>query len=146
MQTARERGVNVLLISEQYKWSDTLLGIRMHQGGPGSLFVALIGKSGILWSPTRGSFRWRWRVCVCTVSLNDPFEVFETQILLLEESLREAVGRTLLGGDFNSKSPEWGKARLDRREILVSEMVARNDLIVLNQVLVLVRERGIFWF
>ena len=32
-----------------------------------------------------------------------------------------------------SNHPEWGEARLDRRGILVGEMVARNDLIVLNQ-------------
>ena len=39
-----------------------------------------------------------------------------------------AVGRSLIGGDFNSKSPESGEARLDRRGILVGAMVARNDL------------------
>ena len=64
---------------------------------------------------------------------NDPFEFFETQILLLEESLCEAFWRCFIGGDFNSKSPKCGEARLDRRGILVGEMVARNDLIVLNQ-------------
>ena len=32
-------------------------------------------------------------------SPNDPFEVFETQILRLEESLSEADGRSLIGGD-----------------------------------------------
>ena len=63
----------------------------------------------------------------------DPFEVFETQILLLGKSLSEAVCRSLIGGDFNSKSTEWGEARLDRREILGGEMVARNNLIDLNQ-------------
>ena len=73
------------------------------------------------------------RVCSCYFSPNDPFEVFETQILLLEESLSEAIGRCLIGGDFNSKSSEWGETRLDRRVILVGEMVARNDPIVLNQ-------------
>ena len=73
------------------------------------------------------------RVYSCYFSPGDPFDVFETQILLLEENLRETIGRSLIGGDFNSKSPEWGEARLDRRGILVSEMVARNDLIVLNQ-------------
>ena len=66
-------------------------------------------------------------------SLNDPFKVFETQILPLEESLSEAVGRTLIRGDFNSKSSKWAKSGLDRRGILDNEMVARNDLIVLNQ-------------
>ena len=52
------------------------------------------------------------RVYSCYFSPNDPVEVFETQILLLEKSLREAVGRCLIGGDFNSKSPEWGETHL----------------------------------
>ena len=73
------------------------------------------------------------RVYSCYFSPNDPLEIFETQILLLEESLREDSGRSLIAGDFDSKSPEWGEARLDRRGILVGEMAARNDLIVLNQ-------------
>ena len=67
-------------------------------------------------------------------SPNDPFEIFETQILLLEESFREAIiGRSLIVDEFNSKSPEWSEARLDRRGILVGDMAVRNDLIVLNQ-------------
>ena len=66
-------------------------------------------------------------------SPNDPFKVFETQILLLEEGLSEAVGWTIIGGDFNSKSPELGETRLDRKGILVDEMVARNDLIFSSQ-------------
>ena len=33
-----------------------------------------------------------------------------------------AVGRCLIGGDFNSKSSEWGETRLYRREILVGEI------------------------
>ena len=69
----------------------------------------------------------------CYFSHNDPFDIFEIQILLLEESLREASGQYLIAVDFNSKSPEWGEARLDRRGILVGEMVARNDLIALNR-------------
>ena len=73
------------------------------------------------------------RLYSCYFSPNEPFKVFETEILLLEESLSEAVGQTLIGGDFNSKSPTWDEARLDRRGILVSQIVARNDLIVLNQ-------------
>ena len=58
------------------------------------------------------------RLYSCYFSPGDPFEVFETQILLLEESLSENVRRSLIGGDLNSKPPEWGEARLDRRGIL----------------------------
>ena len=44
------------------------------------------------------------RVYSCYFSPNDPFEIFETQILLLEESRREASGNDLIvlnqGRDF----------------------------------------------
>ena len=46
------------------------------------------------------------RVYSCYFSPNDPFEAFETQILLLEESLNEARGRTPIAADFNCKLPE----------------------------------------
>ena len=78
--------------------------------------------AGFVWVEMAGVL-----VYSCYFSPNDPFKVFETQILLLEGSLSEAVGRSLIGGDFNSKSPEWGEARLDRWGILVGEMVARTD-------------------
>ena len=49
----------------------------------------------------------------CYCSPNEPFEIIMTQILPLEESFREASGRSLVAGDFNSKSPEWGEARVE---------------------------------
>ena len=81
--------------------------------------------AGFVWVEVAGL-----RVYSCYFSPNDPLKICKTQILLLEESLSEAVGQNLVEGDFNSKSPEWKEARLDQREILVDEMVARNDLIV----------------
>ena len=84
--------------------------------------------AGFVWVEVAGV-----RAYSCYFSPNHPFEIFETQILLLEESLREASGRSLIAGNLNSKSPEWGEAHLNRRVILVGEMAARNDLIVLNQ-------------
>ena len=84
--------------------------------------------AGFVWVQVAGV-----RVYSCYFSPNDPFAIFETQILLLEKSHSEASGRSLIVGYFNSQSPEWGEARLGRRVILVGEMAARNDLIVLNQ-------------
>ena len=57
--------------------------------------------AGFVWVEVAGV-----RVYSCYFSPNDPFEILETQILLLEESLREASGRSLIAGDFNSKSQE----------------------------------------
>ena len=44
--------------------------------------------AGFVWVEVAGV-----RVYSCYFSPNDPFEVFETQIFLLEKSLSEAVGR-----------------------------------------------------
>ena len=109
MQTARERGVDVLLISEQYKWSENSSWFQDASRGVGILVCSpdlsvgdfLESDEGFVWGEVAGV-----RVYSCYFSPNDPFEVFETQILLLEKSLSEAVGRSLIGGDFNSKSPE----------------------------------------
>ena len=126
----------MLLISEQYKWSENSAWFQDASRRAGILVCSpdlsvgdfLESDTEFVWVEVAGV-----RVYSCYFSPGDPFEVFETQILLLEESLSEAVGRSLIRGDFNSKSPECGEARLDRRGILVGEMVARNDLIVLNQ-------------
>ena len=136
MQTARERGADLLLISEQHKWSENSAWYQDASRWAGILVLStdlgigdfLETNAGFVWVEVAGV-----RVHSCYFSPNDPFEIFETQILLLEESLREASGWPLIAGDFNSKSPEWGEARLYRRGILVGEMAARNDLIVLNQ-------------
>ena len=136
MQTARERGANVLLISGQQKWSANSTWYENASRRDEILVFSpdlsirdfLETDAGFVWVKVAG-------VCVysCYFSPNDSSEIFVTQILLLEESLREASGRSLIAGDFNSKLLEWGEARLDRRGISVSEMVNRNDLIVLNR-------------
>ena len=136
MQTARERRADVLLNSEQHKWSENSSWYQDASRGAGILVFSpdlnigdfLETAAWFVWVEVAGV-----RVRSCYFSPNDPFEIYETQILLLEKSLSEAVGQSLIGGDFNSKSPEWCEARLDRRGILVTEMAARNDLIVLNQ-------------
>ena len=69
----------------------------------------------------------------CYFSPSDPFEIFKTQILSPEESLRESSGWSLIAGDFNNNWPEWREVRLDGRGSMVGEMVARNDLIILNR-------------
>ena len=53
--------------------------------------------AGFVWMEAAGG-----HVYSCYFSPGDLFEVFETQVLLLEESLSEAVGRSLIGiGDWS---------------------------------------------
>ena len=137
MQTVRERGANVLLISEQHKWSEQSAWYQDASRRAGILVCSpdlsirdfLETNAGFVWVEVAGV-----RVYRCYFFPNDPFEIVGiSQIILLEESLREANGRSPIAGGFKSKSHEWGEARLDRRGILVGEMVARNDLILLNR-------------
>ena len=126
----------MLLISEQHKWSETSAWYQDESRRAEILVCSpdlsigdfLETNAGFVWVEVAGV-----RVYSCYFSPNDPFEIFKTQILLLEESLREASGWSLTAGAFSSESPEWREARLDRMGILVSEMVATNDLIVLNR-------------
>ena len=136
MQTAKERGADILLISEQHKWSENSAWYQDASRRAGILVCSphltignfLESDAGFVWVEVAGV-----RVYSCYFSPSNLFEIFETQILLLEESLKEACGRSLIASDFNSKSPEWREARLVKRGILVGEMVARNDLIVLTR-------------
>ena len=110
MQTARERGADVLLISGRDKWSENSAWYQDASRRTGILvcrpdlsirdFQEIV--AGFVWMEVAGV-----RVYSCYFSPNDPFEIFETQFLLLEDSLREAGGRSLIAGNFNSKSPEW---------------------------------------
>ena len=100
MQTARERGADVLLISEQYKWSENSSWFQDASRRAGILVCSpdlsvghfLEFDAGFVWVEVAGV-----RVYSCYFSLNDPFKISETQILLLEKSLSEAVRRSLIG-------------------------------------------------
>ena len=126
MQTDGE-GADVLLISEQHKWSENSVWYQ-DASRKAEILVCSPDLSIGDFLETHAGFASvevaGVRAYSCYFSPDDLFEIFETQILLLEESLREASGRSLIADDFNSKSPECGKARLDRRGILVGE----NDL------------------
>ena len=110
MQTARERRADVLHISEQHKQSENFACYQDASRRAGILVCSsdlsigdfLKTDTGFVWVEVAGA-----RVYCCYFTPNDAFEIFETQIVLLEESLREASGRFLIAGDFNSKSPVW---------------------------------------
>ncbi|XP_043479874.1 uncharacterized protein LOC122509708 [Leptopilina heterotoma] len=136
MQSVRERGVDILLISEQYKkqgfsnWFQDSSGRSAIQiCNPGITTGSFLGTDkGFVWADVAGI-----RIYSCYFSPNDPFGKFDTEIRSLEESVRAFDGDVLIAGEFNSKSPEWGETRQDRRGILVSDMLATNGLVVLNR-------------
>ena len=108
MQTARERGAEVLLISEQYKWSENSSWFQDASRRASILVCSpdlsigdfLESDAGFVWVEEAGV-----RLYSCYFSPSDPFEAFETQILLLEKSLSEAVGRSLIGATSTVSRP-----------------------------------------
>ena len=88
MQTAWEREADVLLISEQCKWSENSAWFQNASRRAAILVCSpdlsvgdfLESDAGFVWLEVAGV-----RVYSCFFSPGDPFEVFETQILLLEE-------------------------------------------------------------
>ena len=84
MQTAKERGADVLLISEQHKWSENSAWYQDASRRAGILVCSpdlsigdfLKTDVGFVWVEVAG-------VCVysCYFSPSDPLEIFETQIV-----------------------------------------------------------------
>ena len=82
---------HVLLISEQHKWSENSAWYKDASHRAGILVCSPdLNIGGFL--ETDAGFVWvevaRVRVYSCYFSPNDPIEIFETQILILEESLK----------------------------------------------------------
>ena len=93
MHTARERRADVLFISEQHKWSENSSWYQDASRRAGILVYSpdlriadfLETDAGFVSVEVAGV-----RVYSCYFSPNDPFKIFETQILLHQESLKEA--------------------------------------------------------
>lgn len=135
-QVAAEKKVDVLIISEQYRKPE--IGA-WYQDTTGKAAIAVPNnniKIGEVSKPT-ADFVWaeveNVRGYSCYFSPNRDYEDFMTQLDNLEESLRTATGGILVAGDFNSKSPEWGSRVLDNRGEALSDLVARMNLVVLNE-------------
>ena len=112
MQIPRQRRADVLPIIEQRKWPENSAWYQDASRGAGILICSLDLSIGDFLETDAGFICLEvvWlREYSCYFSPNDPFEIFETQILLLEESLIDASRRSLFAVDFNSKSSEWGK-------------------------------------
>lgn len=73
------------------------------------------------------------RIYSCYFSPSIELADFQSKLTVLEENIKSANTPVLVGGDFNSKSPEWQSRCLDQRGIAVSEMTASLGLIVLNR-------------
>lgn len=136
MQVAAEKKADVLIISEQYKKPDTGLWF---QDTSGKAAIVVLNSAMRIREVSEHTADFVWahlegvRVYSCYFSPNLDYETYLRQLDRLEESLRTVTVEVLVAGDFNSNSPEWGSRRLDNRGEALSELIARLDLVVLNE-------------
>ena len=139
LQVAMERKIDMLIVSEQHNKSDQST---WYQDSSRRAGIIIINKKLVVSDFKNTKFGFSWvevdgiRIYSCYFppnDQNDKFEKFKKDIDELEASLKTSKGDVLIAGDFNSKSPEWGETRSDRRGKTVCEFVARNDLVIINK-------------
>lgn len=69
----------------------------------------------------------------CYSSPNGDIEDLERMLEEIANLVRSNNERAIITGDFNAKSPQWGMTFSDRRGQLVTEWIAANDFLIVNQ-------------
>lgn len=64
---------------------------------------------------------------------NDDIEDLERTLLHIGNRINANRESAIIAGDYNAKSPQWGMPVADRRGEVVTEWMATNNLILLNQ-------------
>lgn len=135
IQKATEDNKDILLISEPYRrpssqvwYEDTnhraaimvrnrrLIMREVNESNAGFVYVT-VGKI---------------RVYSCYYSPQMDFNGFTEALNVLDASIRSSKYRVVIGGDFNSKSPEWNSNQLDNKGTAVCEMIASLGLTIFN--------------
>lgn len=75
----------------------------------------------------------RIRLYSCYFSPGESLDAFKLNLDCLEDNCKTAGKSFIIAGDFNSKSHAWGENRSDKRGALVSEMIVRLNLVILNE-------------
>lgn len=136
VNNARQKNVDIILISEQYKkmdnkqWYQDSIGKASIYVRNSNLKINKIEENNenFVTIHCQGM-----RIYSCYFSPNMELSDFLNRLSRLEEHIKSGNTPVFIGGDFNSKSPEWQSDKLDKRGAAVSEMIASLDLIVLNR-------------
>lgn len=135
LQKATEVNCDIVIISEPY-WKP--LSGNWYQDNTKRAAILLLNKNLIIDSVCEENTGFVWitvngvRIYSVYFSPNISMDQFTAGIDELESSIRSAKGKVIIGGDFNSKSPEWNSGKLDKRGVVVSEMIASLGLAVFN--------------
>lgn len=134
-QYQREKGIDLLIISEQYKektgtgwYADSLGTAAIWIPNPKHRLMVNQGISeGHCWIKLNDI-----TYVSCYFTPNEAIADFERKLDLLEDTIRVNRGKIIVAGDFNAKASEWGANRTDSRGRRVLELMARTGLVCLN--------------
>lgn len=71
-------------------------------------------------------------LCSCYASGNRDLNHLDDLLDQISSLIRSAQGKTIIVGDFNAKSPQWGMTKTDTRGAVMEDWIAQNDLIIMN--------------
>lgn len=130
-QFVLEQGIDICIVSEpneqiSQEWGGCSVakiwrvnrGIYVEQSGCGS---------GFSWIQTN-----KYLIISVYSSRNDPIESLENTLTEISCLIRSNQKEVILGGDVNSRSPEWGSDRLNARGRILSEWIAAENLVIQN--------------
>ncbi|CAI6356785.1 unnamed protein product [Macrosiphum euphorbiae] len=136
LATANAKEADVLIICEQHRDRGEDNGWFPDANGRAAIAVLSSISVDAIGQPSPG-FRWLeikgYRLYSCYISPNVTFLEFEAFLVGLEASVRTATGPVVVSGDFNSRSPEWGSPREDRRGRALADLIAALGLAVRNE-------------
>lgn len=136
LASAAEKNIDVIAFSEQYRDRDEENG--WYADASGRAAIAVLSSQHIqAILPRQQGFRWiqmnGHRLYSCYCSPNVTLSDFEDFLSELEMSARSSPVPTIITGDFNAKSREWGSPREDNRGKALADLSAFLGLIVCNQ-------------
>ena len=134
-QIAREKQIDLILISEQYKnitspyWiSDPTNTAAIWIYNPSKVSASKYGSfPGFAWIDCD-----KIRYFSCYLTPNESIQNFRDKIDALEDAMRGTDGCVVVAGDFNARAAEWGMPHPNSRGKYILEMAARNGLLVMN--------------
>ncbi|XP_008554036.1 uncharacterized protein LOC103575846 [Microplitis demolitor] len=130
-----ERNIDVCILSEQHsdlpttKWiADSTVVAAIWITNPNISVLNSGNEDGFVWVKT--PFH---TVFSCYLSPNEGPDIFRHKLAKLEDAVRETEGESIIAGDFNAKSVDWGMSSSDSRGDAVSDMIARLDHTIINR-------------
>lgn len=134
-QIVREKGVDILIISEQYKnkneskwFTDVTNTAAIWIANPGKIHVERHGNgNGFVWVKCSN-----FTVMSCYLTPNQTAQEYREMIEQIEDTVANLEGKKIVCGDFNAKAAEWGMTQTDSRGSQILEMAARQNLLILN--------------